>query len=98
MSELTWSATYKWVITDWGEQGGSASLVHSETFSLGGHKWWVHYRGLRSSTSQLNLSRFRHSTQPLTPRHPLHPRLKHPQNTPCPARSACIELTGGRVF
>jgi len=40
-------------------------------------------RGLQSSTSQLNLSRFSHLTNPLkTPKHPLHPRLKHSLNTP----------------
>ena len=54
-------------------------------------------RPLLSSTSAVS------DTQhiPTTPKHPLHPRLqtlpKHPLNTPCPTKSAYVELTGGRV-
>jgi hypothetical protein len=58
-------------------------------------------RALHSSTSELNLSRFRHSTHPLnasTTPPPLPLTLpKHPLNTPCSTKSGYVELTGGRV-
>ena len=58
-------------------------------------------RGLHSSNSQLNLSHFWHSTHPLNAQTPPPPPSltlpKHPLNTPCPTKNACVELTSGRV-
>jgi len=46
---------------------------------------------------QLNLSRFWHSTHPLDAQPPPPCLLKHSLYTPCPTKSAYVELTGGRV-
>ena len=61
----------------------------------------IYGRGLHSSTSQLNLSRVRHTKTPYTPRTPINALLTRAKQsltyTPYPTKSAEVELRSERV-